>query len=171
MTPQPPLVAAAPPPRNATRAFQHEVRGVLIDQGFTEVYNYSFISEEAARRFRFDPENHVRVANPIASDQALLRASLLPGIYDRAPIPHRQVREDVHRSPADIAALSPQRLAVKVKAPCLVSVGADEPPSPFGFAPPEHDAPAACALKHTPVSALPFSGFLHGTQTSSVALH
>ncbi len=81
VTPQPPLVAAAPPPRNLARAFQHEVRAVFVDQGFTEVYDYSFISEGAARRFGFDPANHVRVTNPIASDQELMRASLLPGIW------------------------------------------------------------------------------------------
>jgi arylformamidase len=55
-------------------------------------------------------------------------ASLLTGIYDLAPIPHIQVRDDVHLTPGEIAALSPQRRDVRVKAPCLVSVGADEPP-------------------------------------------
>ncbi len=49
-------------------------------QGFTEVYNYSFISEEQARAFGFDPAGLVEVANPIASDQNFLRPSLLPGI-------------------------------------------------------------------------------------------
>ena len=50
-------------------------------QGFTEVYNYSFISEDMARAFHFQPEAHLRVANPIASDQTLMRLSLLPGIH------------------------------------------------------------------------------------------
>jgi phenylalanyl-tRNA synthetase beta chain len=56
------------------------VRGVLVDQGFTEVYNYSFLSEEAVLAFGFEPAAHLRVSNPIASDQALMRSSLLPGI-------------------------------------------------------------------------------------------
>jgi phenylalanyl-tRNA synthetase beta chain len=33
------------------------------------------------RAFGLDPAAHLRVANPIASDQALMRASLLPGIW------------------------------------------------------------------------------------------
>jgi phenylalanyl-tRNA synthetase beta chain len=33
------------------------------------------------RAFGLDPAGHVRVANPIASDQALMRTSLLPGIW------------------------------------------------------------------------------------------
>ena len=79
--PRAPLVPSTVPPANPTRKFQHEVRNIFVDQGFTEVYNYSFLSEEAVRAFGFDPAEHVRVANPIASDQALMRTSLLPGIW------------------------------------------------------------------------------------------
>jgi phenylalanyl-tRNA synthetase beta chain len=81
ITPAAPLVAASVPPGNPERAFQHAARGIFADQGFTEVYNYSFIGEEDARAFGFDPSAHVRVSNPIASDQVLLRTSLLPGIW------------------------------------------------------------------------------------------
>lgn len=81
ITPKAPLVAASVPPGNPTRKFQHEVRNIFIDQGFTEVYNYSFISEASARAFGFDAASHIRVSNPIASDQELMRASLLPGIW------------------------------------------------------------------------------------------
>jgi phenylalanyl-tRNA synthetase beta chain len=79
--PQAPLVAAKVPPANAERKFQHEIRNVLVDLGFTEVYNYSFVSEEAAWKFGLRAEDHIRVLNPIASDQALMRAELLPGVW------------------------------------------------------------------------------------------
>ncbi len=81
ITPTAPLVAASVPPQNPERAFQHEARDIFVDLGFTEVYNYSFLSEDAVRAFGLDPVGHVRVANPIASDQELMRASLLPGIW------------------------------------------------------------------------------------------
>jgi phenylalanyl-tRNA synthetase beta chain len=81
ITPRAPLVAASVPPPNPERKFQHEVRHLFVDEGFTEVYNYSFLSEEAVRAFGMDPAAHIRVANPIASDQALLRTSLLPGVW------------------------------------------------------------------------------------------
>lgn len=81
IAPEPPRVAAAVPPANPERKFQHEVRDLFVDLGFTEAYNYSFIGEDAARAFGLDPSAHVRVTNPIASDQALMRASLLPGIW------------------------------------------------------------------------------------------
>ena len=79
--PKAPAILATVPPANPERVFQHDVRSLIAAQGFTEVYNYSFVSEEAARAFGFTPEDHVTVANPIASDQRLLRLSLLPEIW------------------------------------------------------------------------------------------
>jgi arylformamidase len=55
-------------------------------------------------------------------------AVLVTGIYDLAPIPHIQVREDVALTPSDIERLSPLRLKPRVKAPVVVAVGGDEPP-------------------------------------------
>ena len=81
ITPQPPLIESVVPPGNPMRLYQRRIRNLAAAQGFTEVYNYSFISEEMARAFHLDPEAHVRVANPIASDQTLMRRSLLPGIW------------------------------------------------------------------------------------------
>jgi len=53
----------------------------MTARGYTEVSNYSFISEEAARKFGLDIERHLRVLNPIAAGQELMRTSLLPGIH------------------------------------------------------------------------------------------
>ena len=79
--PAAPLIPAAVPPGNPTRRFHHQVRDIVIDQGFTETYNYSFISEESAAAFGLAPADHIRVTNAIASDQTLMRRSLLPGIW------------------------------------------------------------------------------------------
>ncbi len=81
IAPQPPLIEAVAPPANPLRKYQRRVRQMAAAQGFTEVYNYSFISEEMALAFQFPPDAHLRVANPIASDQTLMRMSLLPGIH------------------------------------------------------------------------------------------
>jgi phenylalanyl-tRNA synthetase beta chain len=81
ITPQPPLVPCAPMPDPPEREFLRRVRRSVSAQGYTEVSNYSFISEEEARRFGFDPAQHLRVLNPIAAGQELMRSSLLPGIH------------------------------------------------------------------------------------------
>ncbi|HYL36445.1 MAG TPA: phenylalanine--tRNA ligase subunit beta [Bryobacteraceae bacterium] len=80
ITPQAPLIASVVPPENPARLYHRRVRSMATAQGFTEVYNYSFVSEEMIRDFEFKPEEHVHVTNPIASDQTLLRTSLLPAI-------------------------------------------------------------------------------------------
>lgn len=87
IAPQPPTLAVNPPPINALRAFHNRARRSLRYYGFTEVQNYSFVSDAEATRFDFDPKSHVRVLNPIAEDQALLRVSLIPKI-------HRNVEEN-----------------------------------------------------------------------------
>jgi phenylalanyl-tRNA synthetase beta chain len=63
------------------RLYLRTVRADLANQGFTEVYNYSFATEADVTRFGLDIRNHVEVRNPIASEQTHLRRSLLPGIY------------------------------------------------------------------------------------------
>jgi phenylalanyl-tRNA synthetase beta chain len=87
IAPVPPMVPVAPPPLNQTRAFQNRYRKLFCALGFTEVQNYSFVSDAEARRFGFPQEQHLRVLNPIASDQALLRVSLIPKI-------HRNIEEN-----------------------------------------------------------------------------
>jgi len=76
--PQAPAVLATVPPANPERAFHRGVRAVFADQGFNEVYNYSFVAEADALAFGMQPAEHATVANPIAPNQSLLRMSLLP---------------------------------------------------------------------------------------------
>jgi phenylalanyl-tRNA synthetase beta chain len=79
--PQAPLKPVERPWVNEVRLFHREVRLMCAAQGFTETYNYSFISEEMARRFSLDPAAHVRVANPISVENTLMRTTLLPGMH------------------------------------------------------------------------------------------
>jgi phenylalanyl-tRNA synthetase beta chain len=81
ITPVAPLVPTTVPPSNDERRFDRQITDVFVDQGFDEVSNYSFLSEETVRAFGGDPASHLRVINPIASDQALMRRSLVPGIW------------------------------------------------------------------------------------------
>ncbi|MFN0101472.1 MAG: phenylalanine--tRNA ligase subunit beta [Bryobacteraceae bacterium] len=79
----PPVVPSVPsrvPPLEPDRLFQRHVRGVLTAQGFTEVYNYSFVSEAQAAKVHLPISDHIQVLNPIAAGQELLRTSLLPNI-------------------------------------------------------------------------------------------
>jgi len=108
--PRAPLIPSAVPPDSPVRHHHRRVRQLAASQGFTEVYNYSFYSEEAARRFGLQPEAHVRVLNPIAVDQNLLRMSLLPGIYKNIQENARhfdqfrifEIGYEIHKKPASL---------------------------------------------------------------------
>jgi len=82
-----------PPPANSFRAYVREIRWQLAAQGFTEVYNYSFLSEADLARFGFPPEQALRVVNPLASDLTHLRPSLLPGLFKNIVDNVRHFRE------------------------------------------------------------------------------
>lgn len=79
--PKAPLVAAVVPPTNPFRTYVREIRNQMAAQGFSEVCNYSFLSEPELARFGFAPEQAIRVVNPLASDLTHLRPSLLPGLF------------------------------------------------------------------------------------------
>ncbi len=81
ISPQAPATPSKPPLANQERRYHHALRDMAAAQGFTEVYNYSFVSEDQALRFGMDPAGHVVVANPISSEQGLLRMSLIPGLW------------------------------------------------------------------------------------------
>jgi phenylalanyl-tRNA synthetase beta chain len=80
ITPRPPMVPTVVPPDDPRRMFLRGVRALATARGFTEVSNYSFVSNEEALKFGFELGDHVRVTNPIAADQSLLRVSLIPGL-------------------------------------------------------------------------------------------
>ena len=77
----PPRVDCTPPPSNPMRLYLRRVRAQLAAQGFTEVYNYSFVNQNEVSRFQLDINQHIAVRNPIASELTHLRRSLLPGLY------------------------------------------------------------------------------------------
>lgn len=81
IVPSPPLVASVVPPSNFMRGYLRKVRHGLADQGFSEVYNYSFVTTADIERFHLDSASHIAVRNPIASELTHMRRSLLPGLF------------------------------------------------------------------------------------------
>jgi phenylalanyl-tRNA synthetase beta chain len=71
ITPAPPFVACTVPPDNPERVWYRELRALVTARGFTEVYNYSFLSDAQAGRpgaraqpHRFRSEPAALVADP-----------------------------------------------------------------------------------------------------------
>ncbi len=89
--PVPPLISCAPSYDQPEREYLRHVKRLTAAQGYTEVSNYSFISEEEGARFSLPQGVYLRVLNPIAAGQELMRRSLLPGI-------HRNIVENAKHS-------------------------------------------------------------------------
>jgi phenylalanyl-tRNA synthetase beta chain len=80
IVPQAPTVLGAPTPRNLDHEQHGAIRAAMVGQGFTEVSNYSFISDADAAMFGYSTDKLLQVANPIIADQKFMRPALLPGI-------------------------------------------------------------------------------------------
>ncbi len=72
-----PSALAVPPPRNINVFWEENTRDTLKEVGFTEVYNYSFISKKQADLFGFREEELVELANPLSKKYKYLAPSLL----------------------------------------------------------------------------------------------
>ncbi|MFQ5480394.1 MAG: phenylalanine--tRNA ligase subunit beta [Thermodesulfobacteriota bacterium] len=59
--------------------FKKRVKNDLVSLGFTEVVNYSFVSEDVFALFGGSPGG-VAILNPLSEDHSVMRASLLPGL-------------------------------------------------------------------------------------------
>jgi phenylalanyl-tRNA synthetase beta chain len=80
IVPQAPAVLGAPTPRNLDHEQHRAIRAAMVGQGFTEVSNYSFISEADAALFPSWTGTLLQIANPIIAEQKYMRPSLLHGI-------------------------------------------------------------------------------------------
>lgn len=70
-------------PASETRRPIREIRRELVYRGYREVVTFSFVDAALQARFRPDLES-LALANPISSDLAVMRTSLLPGLVDTA---------------------------------------------------------------------------------------
>ncbi len=66
------------PKRNLNLFWEDMTKNILKEVNFTEVYNYSFISEKDAKIFNFS--RLIKLKNPISEEHKYLRASLIPNL-------------------------------------------------------------------------------------------
>lgn len=113
--PTAPLMPVAPPPVNVERRYHNRLRSIATQQGFTEVYNYSFVSEAQASKLEIPLEAHLKVLNPIASDQSLMRTTLLHGVLKNfednakhfSSFRFFEIGKEIHKQPSGL----PQEVA------------------------------------------------------------
>lgn len=75
-----PIAALIPPHRNLDLFWENITKDALKEAGFTEIYNYSFISEKDVDIFKYKLKDLIELENPLSSDYQYLRLSLLPNL-------------------------------------------------------------------------------------------
>jgi len=76
-----PKVELKSSPLNLERKLERKIKNILINNfGFSEVYNYSFVGKRQLEKLKADYEDYISLANPISSDQTIMRQSLIPNL-------------------------------------------------------------------------------------------
>jgi phenylalanyl-tRNA synthetase beta chain len=72
-----------PAVRNPLREWCDAALDVLTqEEGFNEVYQYSFVSPETLAKLDIDDSDHIELDHPIAKDRPLVRKSLIPNLLE-----------------------------------------------------------------------------------------
>ncbi len=87
-----PTFPIAPPQPNKLRELEHRLREILAYEcGYTEVYNYSFVTPQLIAKLGENTNKYLELDNPIAKDRPYLRAYLLGGLLEN-------IEQNLHRS-------------------------------------------------------------------------
>ncbi len=80
LVPSMPKIEIKTPSIDQERKLERKIKYILSGIGLTEVYNYSFVGEEQLKKLGIDYSSHIRLLNPIASHQTMLRQRLIPNL-------------------------------------------------------------------------------------------
>ncbi|MHB8830915.1 MAG: phenylalanine--tRNA ligase subunit beta [Patescibacteria group bacterium] len=93
----PSIVPIAVAPRETDQVIQWEdrLKDITKAAGYTEVFSWSFVSEDMLRKASYDPTHLLHVQNPLSSDWLVMRPSLLPGML-QAVADNQEREKDLH---------------------------------------------------------------------------
>ncbi len=77
-----PMACLIPPKRNLEIFWEEFSKDILKESGFTETYNYSFITEERAKLFRYRLSGLLEIQNPLSIEQQYLCPTLMPNLLE-----------------------------------------------------------------------------------------
>lgn len=82
IVPTRPKIELSLPEMNFNADYRNKIKNLLVANGFTEVYNYSFIGEKELSNIGTDNKHYLELANPLSSEHKYLRLSLIPSILN-----------------------------------------------------------------------------------------
>jgi phenylalanyl-tRNA synthetase beta chain len=79
-----PLRKISVPGKNNNIFWENEIKNFLKELGFSEVYNYSFVSDRDLSIFGYESDRVLEIDNPISKEFKYLRPSLIPNLLKGA---------------------------------------------------------------------------------------
>ncbi len=76
-----PRMEVIPPKRNIGLFWEDKIKSIFKAAGFSEIYNYTFISQEQSNDFCHSEKQLIEVESPVSVEQKYLRPSLMPHIF------------------------------------------------------------------------------------------
>lgn len=67
-------------PKTADYYFKEMTKDILVEEGFSEVFTYPFLSDSDIATIGLSPDDLLEVANPVQSENRYMRNSLIPGL-------------------------------------------------------------------------------------------
>lgn len=67
-------------PKKSSYYYKEHLKDILVDTGYSEVYNYSFMSEQDINTAKIPAKDLLEVANPVSPENKYMRNSLVPGM-------------------------------------------------------------------------------------------
>lgn len=68
--------------KNPLFSWQERVKDMLKYWGFTETYNYSMVGESLLIKVGLNPEEHLKITNPLSEDLVYMRTTLIPSLFE-----------------------------------------------------------------------------------------
>ncbi len=72
--------------KDEIRDLGNQIKLFLSGAGLTEVYNYSFVGEDQLTKLNIDFNSHIRLVNPIAENQTMLRQNLATNLIENVKL-------------------------------------------------------------------------------------
>ncbi len=78
-----PVFPIQPPPKNILRDLERNIAQTLVKElGYSEVYNYSFVSESQVLKMGDSLKKYLELDNPLSKERPYLRRNLLPNLFE-----------------------------------------------------------------------------------------
>ncbi|MBI4653017.1 hypothetical protein HY750_02080, partial [Candidatus Kuenenbacteria bacterium] len=87
LDPEMPKITMQAPEINNERLLERKIKNILSNGAkLTEVYNYSFVSEDQLKKLNIELSQTIKLANSLSEDLTILRPSLIPSLLKNIKI-------------------------------------------------------------------------------------